>query len=106
MKGCLLPNLDLVLSDRVPINGSVTESTNKAIKIAVPARSGSRPLCEKLYGSGLFFTREEIQNISNQLGYSVFQLCGGWYTNPNTGRRTPFCRHEWKRNVVVEKTSR
>jgi len=69
------------------------------------AKSGSRPLCEKLYGSGLFFTREEIQNISNQLGYSVFQLCGGWYTNPNTGRRTPFCRHEWKRNVVVEKTS-
>jgi DNA-binding MarR family transcriptional regulator len=70
------------------------------------AKSGSRPLCEKLYGSGLFFTREEIQNISNQLGYSVFQLCGGWYTNPNTGRRTPFCRHEWKRNVVVENTSR
>jgi hypothetical protein len=69
------------------------------------AKSGSRPLCERLYGSGLFFTREEIQNISNQLGYSVFQLCGGWYTNPNTGRRTPFCRHEWKRNVVVEKTS-
>ena len=70
------------------------------------AKSGSRPLCEKLYKSDLFFTREEIQNISNQLGYSVFQLCGGWYTNPNTGKRTPFCRHEWKRNVVVEKTSR
>jgi DNA-binding MarR family transcriptional regulator len=75
----------------------------------VPAAvSGSRPLCEKLYkdGDSLLFTREEIQNISNQLGYSVFQLCGGWYTNPNTGVRTPFCRHEWRRNVVVEKTSR
>jgi hypothetical protein len=72
------------------------------------AKSGSRPLCEKLYkgGDSLLFTREEIQNISNQLGYSVFQLCGGWYTNPNTGVRTPFCRHEWRRNVVVEKTSR
>jgi hypothetical protein len=72
------------------------------------AASGSRPLCERLYkgGNSLLFTREEIQNISNQLGYSVFQLCGGWYTNPNTGVRTPFCRHEWRRNVVVEKTSR
>lgn len=72
------------------------------------AASGSRPLCDKLYkdGDSLLFTREEIQNISNQLGYSVFQLCGGWYTNPNTGVRTPFCRHEWRRNVVVEKTSR
>jgi hypothetical protein len=72
------------------------------------AASGSRPLCERLYkgGDSLLFTREEIQNISNQLGYSVFQLCGGWYTNPNTGVRTPFCRHEWRRNVVVENTSR
>lgn len=72
------------------------------------AISGSRPLCERLYqdGNSLLFTREEIQNISNQLGYSVFQLCGGWYTNPNTKVRTPFCRHEWRRNVVVEKTTR
>ena len=72
------------------------------------AASGSRPLCERLYkgGDSLLFTREEIQNISNQLGYSVFQLCGGWYTNPNTGKRTPFCRHEWRRNVVVENKTR
>lgn len=75
------------------------------------AKSGSRPLCDKLYnsdgeGQSLLFTREEIQNISNQLGYSVFQLCGGWYRNPNTGRTTPYCRHEWVRNVVIEKTSR
>jgi hypothetical protein len=74
------------------------------------AASGSRPLCERLYngdgvGQSLLFTREEIQNISNQLGYSVFQLCGGWYRNPNTGKTTPFCRHEWRRNVVVEKKS-
>jgi len=68
--------------------------------------SSSRPLCSELIKRDLFFTREEIQNLSNQLGYSVFQLCGGWYTNPDTGKRTPFCRHEWKRNVVVEKTSR
>jgi hypothetical protein len=76
-----------------------------------PAASGSRPLCDRLFnaegpGKSLLFTREEIQNISNQLGYSVFQLCGGWYTNPDTKRRTPFCRHEWRRNVVVEKTTR
>ena len=71
----------------------------------------SRPLCDKLYnaegpGKSLLFTREEIQNISNQLGYSVFQLCGGWYRRPGTNIVTPYCRHEWKRNVVIEKTSR
>jgi len=119
---------DQVLMEKISREGLITRSVTRtgdaAIKRLQPvtsfkvlysyeerpnvpaAQSGSRPLCERLYGSGLFFTREEIQNISNQLGYSVFQLCGGWYTNPNTGRRTPFCRHEWKRNVVVEKTSR
>jgi hypothetical protein len=118
---------DQVLVEKISREGLITRSVTRtgeaAIKRLEPvtsfkvlysyeerpnvpaAKSGSRPLCERLYGSGLFFTREEIQNISNQLGYSVFQLCGGWYTNPNTGRRTPFCRHEWKRNVVVEKTS-
>jgi DNA-binding MarR family transcriptional regulator len=65
--------------------------------------SQSRPLCQKLYNSGLYFTREEIQNISDQLGYSVFLLCGGYYTNPNTGNTTPYCRHQWVRNVVIEK---
>jgi hypothetical protein len=119
---------DQVLVEKISNTGLITRSVTRtgeaAIKRLQPvtsfkvlysyeerpnvpaAKSGSRPLCERLYGSGLFFTREEIQNISNQLGYSVFQLCGGWYTNPNTGKRTPFCRHEWKRNVVVEKTSR
>lgn len=119
---------DQVLVEKISREGLITRSVTRTGEAAVKrlepvtsfkvlysyeerpnipaAKSGSRPLCEKLYGSGLFFTREEIQNISNQLGYSVFQLCGGWYTNPNTGRRTPYCRHEWKRNVVVEKTSR
>ena len=121
---------DQVISEKINRDGlitrSVTSAGEAAIKRLQPVTSfkvlysyeerpnipnllpgsKSRPLCERLYGSELFFTREEIQNISNQLGYSVFQLCGGWYTNPNTGRRTPFCRHEWKRNVVVEKTSR
>jgi len=75
------------------------------------AKSGSRPLCDMLYnsdgkGQSKLFTREEIQNISNQLGYSVFQLCGGWYRRPGSNIVTPYCRHEWKRNVVIEKTSR
>jgi DNA-binding MarR family transcriptional regulator len=63
----------------------------------------SRELCEYLWNSDLYFTREEIENISSQLGYSVFLLCGGYYTNPNTGKTTPYCRHFWQKNVVIEK---
>jgi hypothetical protein len=119
---------DQVLVEKISREGLITRSVTRtgeaAIKRLQPvtsfkvlysyelrpnipdAKSGSRPLCAELIKRNLFFTREEIQNLSNQLGYSVFQLCGGWYTNPDTGRRTPYCRHEWKRNVVVEKTSR
>lgn len=119
---------DGVLREKVSKTGEITRSITKtgdsAIRKLTPITSykvlysyeerqgvpapitQSRPLCQKLYGSELFFTREEIQNISNQLGYSVFQLCGGWYTNPDTGLTTPYCRHEWKRNVVTEKKSR
>lgn len=119
---------DKVLTEKVSATGLVTRGVTRIGEAAVrrlepvtsfkvlysyeerqnvpEAKSGSRPLCNQLFNSGLFFTREEIQNISNQLGYSVFQLCGGWYTNPDTKRRTPYCRHEWKRNVVIENTSR
>jgi predicted transcriptional regulator len=70
----------------------------------IPAAvSGSRPLCKRLFESKLYFTGSEIQDISDQLGYSVFLLCGGWYTNPDTKKSTPYCRHFWQKNVVVEK---
>lgn len=119
---------DGVIKEKVSKTGEVTRSITKigdsAIRKLTPITSykvlysyeerkgvpkpitQSRPLCQKLYGSELYFTREEIQDISNQLGYSVFQLCGGWYTNPDTGLTTPYCRHEWIRNVVTEKKSR
>ena len=42
--GCLLPSSELVLSEIVPINGSVTASIHNAMKIAVPAKAGLRPI--------------------------------------------------------------
>jgi DNA-binding MarR family transcriptional regulator len=119
---------DNVISEKVSRDGLITRAITRtgeaAIKRLIPVtsykvlysyeerpnlpalRTQSRPLCQQLFNSGLYFTREEIQNISNQLGYSVFQLCGGWYHNPDTGKNTAYCRHEWRRNVVIEKTSR
>ena len=41
---------------------------------------------------------------NNAQGTDVFTKRGGWYTNPNTGTRTPFCRHIWSsRTVRVKK---
>ena len=42
--GCLLPNLVFVLSEIVPIKGSVTESIIRAAPIAKEAKRGSKPI--------------------------------------------------------------
>ena len=49
------------------------------------------------------FTRGEIEQISNRLGYDVFARGGGWWKMPNNVN-SPSCRHEWQ-SVVVDKKS-
>lgn len=43
MNICLLPNLDLILSDKAPIKGSLIASKNNASKRAEPVRIGFNP---------------------------------------------------------------
>ena len=43
IKGCLLPNLDLNLSDQTPTNGSDIASKKSEIPMAIEARYGSNP---------------------------------------------------------------
>jgi DNA-binding MarR family transcriptional regulator len=63
----------------------------------------SREFCKYLLRENKFYSRSEIEQMSARLGYSVWDRRGGWYTNPDTDRTTPFCRHEWKSNVVTRK---
>lgn len=66
--------------------------------------STTRPFCENLIGLDKIYSRKEIQNISQRLGYSVWQRRGGFYTNPRTGVTTPYCRHRWVEQVVIKKS--
>jgi DNA-binding transcriptional ArsR family regulator len=81
---------------------------------APPLKEGgkSRPFCTGLLTANLFYTREEIDQISAALaaqgvtrGFDnypdVWRYRGGWYHNPNDGKNTPSCRHEWRQNVVI-----
>jgi len=43
IKGCLLPHFEFVLSDHMPIKGSVMASNNKAIPIAAVAKLAGSP---------------------------------------------------------------
>lgn len=67
-----------------------------------PALRGpsSRPFCVQLMDLNRLYTRDEINFISGVEGYDVFRYRGGWYTNPNSGRHEPGCRHTWQQVVV------
>lgn len=62
----------------------------------------TRPFCKKLLQLNRFYTREEIQMISERLGYSVFKRAGGFWFHD--GKPDPQCRHEWRKNIVVKKS--
>ena len=61
---------------------------------------GTRPFCRRLIGMNRVYTKDEIQSISNRIGRDVFRYRGGFYNNPDTGRTTPWCRHEWRQNII------
>lgn len=60
----------------------------------------SRDFCRELIGLDRLYTRAEIDTLSSELDMDVWRYRGGWYHNPETGRTTPSCRHEWKQNIV------
>jgi hypothetical protein len=63
----------------------------------------TRDFCEIILDANRYYTREDINSMSNGFGLSVFDYAGGWYTNPDTGQTTPFCRHSWMMIFVERK---
>jgi hypothetical protein len=63
----------------------------------------SRPFCRKMVGlsSTRMWSRKDIQNISQRLGYNVFKAAGGFWNN--NGNVEAHCRHEWVANAVIKK---
>jgi hypothetical protein len=55
----------------------------------------SRPFCEIIIDANRYYTREDINTMSNGFGSPVFEYAGGFYHNPQTGITTPYCRHNW-----------
>ena len=60
----------------------------------------TRDFCRALLGmEKRLYTREDIDNISADLGYSVWMMRGGYYHNKETNITTPYCRHIWKQEI-------
>jgi len=63
----------------------------------------SRAFCKKMVALSetKLFSREDIQAISNRLGYSVMKRAGGFWNNGTSIEYQ--CRHGWFRHVVIKK---
>jgi predicted transcriptional regulator len=62
----------------------------------------SRDFCKYLLKANKFYSRQDIEQMSARLGYSVWDRRGGWWTTPS-GKHSPSCRHIWKENLVTRK---
>lgn len=73
---------------------------------AEPLKGGeSRPFCREMMklSQTRSWTIEQIQTISNRVGYDVFSRRGGWYTLPDTNKHLPYCRHVFEQRLVRKK---
>jgi hypothetical protein len=88
-----------------------TEMTGKEIKYSYELAPGfkdaiipgTRYFCEKLVRSNKLYSRAEIDEISEALGYNVWEMRGGWYRKPGTDISVPKCRHIWMSHIVKRK---
>jgi hypothetical protein len=96
--------------ERIP-NQTVSELPGKDSKVTDilvrysyegPQDSRNRPFCAKLMQLDRFYSRQDIEKISERVGYSVWDRRGGWFTQPD-GEHRPYCRHRWMVNIVKRK---
>ena len=69
-----------------------------------PKDDKNRPFCARMLqlAEKKLWSRADIENISERLGYSVWDRRGGWFTEPN-GNHRPYCRHRWDVKIVTRK---
>lgn len=70
----------------------------------------SRDFCAAMMSNPRYFSREDIENIGNDLGqvydipnYDAFRRRGGFYHDPIQDVNLPYCRHVWIQELVKRK---
>jgi hypothetical protein len=63
----------------------------------------TRDFCRTLIKLNKLYTRTDIDQMSEIMGFSVWERRGGWYTLPGTDVSRPSCRHIWQQQIVVRK---
>ena len=100
----LVSELTMPLS-KIP-GGSKTTTTEVLLRYTYsgPKDDRNRPFCARMLklAETKLWSRADIENISERLGYSVWDRRGGWFTEPN-GNHRPYCRHRWEVKIVTRK---
>jgi DNA-binding MarR family transcriptional regulator len=115
-RGLIEVSSERVGTDKQPVRkvteeGKAAIKDRKAIKTSIkimysydgPEDDRNRPFCARLMKLNRYYTRTEIEAISQRVGYSVWERRGGFYTNPETKVTTPYCRHNWAQEIVLTK---
>jgi hypothetical protein len=70
---------------------------------AASLEANSRDFCKTLLRLNKLYTRQDIDQMTAIMGYSVWDRRGEWYTLPGTNISRPSCRHIWQQQIVVRK---
>jgi hypothetical protein len=70
---------------------------------AASLEANSRDFCKTLLRLNKLYTRQDIDQMTAIMGYSVWDRRGEWYTLPGTNVSRPSCRHIWQQQIVVRK---
>jgi hypothetical protein len=113
----------LITKDRYPIARAVDQISKEGAKptdepvlevrykyswaagLSNKDKKTSREFCKvmlDLADQGKVYTRDDINGISNIMGYSVWNRRGGWY-HTASGVNRPQCRHVWEQQLVIRK---
>lgn len=68
-----------------------------------PIIDATRDFCRELIELDRLYSRDDIEKITTQEGYNVFEMRGGWMTKKGTDVHVPHCRHLWQQNIVTKK---
>jgi hypothetical protein len=92
------------LKDILGGNKSTTTEVLLRYTYSGPKDDKNRPFCARMLqlAETKLWSRVDIENISERLGYSVWDRRGGWFTQPN-GTHRPYCRHRWQVKIVTRK---
>jgi len=71
--------------------------------IGAPIIPGTRPFCREMLAKPRLFSRVQIEKLSEQLGYSLWDRSGGFWNRGKGKGISASCRHTWKTNIVVKK---